>query len=138
MKWAGYLFAGASFWVSGCATQPSGALFDKEASYRLASVDGRPAGERSFTISFAPAGTYSASFDCADHFGRYSPGSRLVLHAGGTAPRGCDEFDLSTGKPVVRKESFGAEFLNDQPFVVVRRGAELVLTGRRHIYLLTP
>ncbi|HLL31313.1 MAG TPA: hypothetical protein VK403_09985 [Allosphingosinicella sp.] len=123
--------------VTACATHSDGdALIEWETRYRLASVDGQPAGDRAFTISFDRSGGYSASFDCAEHFGRYALGRRLVLEPGATAPGGCDEVDLTTSRPVGRQESFGAQFLDDQPFSVKRRGAELALTGRGHRYVL--
>ena len=136
MKWTDYLLAGAFLCVSGCAFQASGALVAQETRYRLVSVNGKPAGGRGFTILFAPSGTYSASFDCGEHFGRYSLGPRLVLQAGGTAPGACDEVDLRTGRQIVRQESFGTQFLHDQPFNLDRHGVELTLTGRRHRYVL--
>jgi hypothetical protein len=130
---AGYAITG----MTGCATHSDGSLIDRETRYRLTSVDGKSAGDRAFTIVFDRSGDYSASFDCAEHFGRYLVGTSLVLEPGGTAPGSCDEVDLKTGRPVARQESFGARFLVDQPFSVVRRGAGLVLTGRRHRYVLT-
>jgi hypothetical protein len=130
---AGYALAG----MTGCAAHSHGGLIDRETMYRLASVAGEAAGDRAFTIAFDRSGGYSASFDCAEHFGRYVVGTRLVLEPGATAPGSCDEVDLTTGRPVVRKESFGARFLADQPFAMARRGTDLVLTGRRHRYVLT-
>ena len=137
MRFIAILAAGASLGVSGCATPTDDALIDRETKYRLASVDGRPAGDRAFTISFDSSGGYRASFDCAEHFGRYALGSSLVLEPGATAPGACDEVDLKTGRPVVKRESFGAQFLNDQPFTITRRGAGLALAGRRHSYILS-
>lgn len=122
--------------LGGCATHPDDGMIDRETRYRLASVDGQPAADRAFTITFDRSGGYSASFDCAEHFGRYAVGPVLSLDPGGTAPGACDQVDLKTGLPVARRESFGTQFLSDQPFAVSRRGAELVLTGRRHRYVL--
>jgi hypothetical protein len=123
--------------ATACATRSDGALMDHDMKYRLVSVDGQAAGDRTFTISFNRSGAYSASFDCSEHFGRYTLASSLVLEPGGTAPGACDEVDLKTGRPVVRRKSFGAQFLNDQPFAVRGLGAELTLTSRRHRYVLT-
>jgi len=136
MNWADGVAAALLICVSGCVHPVSASLVDRETSYRLVSVDGRPAGERGFTILFDPSGTYRASFDCAEHFGRYVLGTRLVLEAGGTAPGACDEIDLRSGQAIARQVSFGSEFLNDQPFRVARSGSELTLTGRRHSYVL--
>jgi hypothetical protein len=129
---AGYALTG----MTGCAAHSDGSLIDRETRYRLASIDGQAAGDRAFTIAFDRSGGYSASFDCAEHFGRYAVGARLVLEPGATAPGSCDEVDLKTGRPVVRQESFGARFLADQPFAVAGRDGELVLTGRQHRYVL--
>ncbi|MEO7826833.1 MAG: hypothetical protein ABIR60_06795 [Allosphingosinicella sp.] len=108
----------ASLFASACVTHSGGVAIIGERSYRLVSVDGRPVGDRAFTISFSRSGTYSARFDCADHFGRYSIGGRLVLEPGASALGVCDEVDLKTGRQIVARESFGDQFLDDQPFAV--------------------
>ncbi|HYW16825.1 MAG TPA: hypothetical protein VE891_11825 [Allosphingosinicella sp.] len=135
MKFLTILATGACLGLSGCVTHTDGTFIDPGTRYRLASVDGRPAGQRGFTISFDRSGGYSASFDCAEHFGRYTLHGRLVLEPGGTAPGACDQTDLKTGGPIPTQESFGAQFLSDQPFVVTRRGERLTLTGRQHAYI---
>lgn len=116
------LAAGAWLGLSGCAAHMDDAMIDRETRYRLVSVDGRPAGDRGFTISFDRSGAYSASFGCAEHFGRYALDRRLVLEPGGTALGACDETHLETGWPIVRNESFGSQFIGDQPFGVSGSG----------------
>jgi hypothetical protein len=137
MKLIAILAAGGSLGLAGCATATDGDLIDRETRYRLRSVDGRPAGDRAFTISFDSSGAYRASFDCGEHFGGYALGPSLVLDPGATAPGACDEVDLATGRTSVRQESFGTQFLNDQPFTLRRRGTGIELRGRRHSYVLS-
>jgi hypothetical protein len=137
MRYLAIVVAFFSVGGTACATGSDGASIGHDVRYRLVSVDGQAAGDRTFTISFDRSGAYSASFDCSEHFGRYTLASTLVLEPGGTAPGACDEVDLKTGRPVVRRQSFGAQFLNDQPFAPSGRGAELALTSRRHRYVLS-
>ena len=138
MKLLAILAAGGALGLAGCATPTDGGLIDREIRYRLESVDGRPTGDRAFTILFDRSGGYRASFDCAEHFGRYALGPTLVLEPEGTAPGACDQVDLKTGQPIAREQNFGPGFLNDQPFTVRRRGTGIELTGRRHSYVLNP
>lgn len=121
--------------LSSCESMRSVPSSAPTGSYRLVQFNGSDASSRSFSLILHVNGAFSASFDCAEHFGTWSSGDKLTFSLGASAPRSCSDIDLRSGMPVNTAKSLGSAFFARPTYLWRKNNRRLILKSHNQTFV---